>query len=577
MLYALFSIITLFLVASSVASDSLAFSDPKLFALGDPRMAQTRKPDWVENFDAYTKYPKENYLAGFGTSTGTDSDALEVAKDNARADLSRTIVVGIRALLRIFKEEINQELSQHFTSLTESSTPFQEIIGLGTDTYRDNAPPTMYALAYASKEDLRRIYSKMESELRDEIKEIIADAQAAESNSRSMEAAAKYLSLYPLYDELQKTKTILLVVGELESQTVREEQIAHIEHTFAELHGEVGESSPDLSEVPLMSWTEVANRIDQLLSQSLESVDDVARSVVIQLSKQAGDLDGRLLIAPFTYQDTKMSGPFARYFRSALENQIGLMTGSKWDAVSEARGFQPKSVQITRDLTKESGAQWLLSGTYWEQGDKIKLMANLRDVDTGKMLAGADVLFDADILKSSGLNPKPQNFEQALIEQNAFTEGEVVSGQLHVDVWTNKGNESLLFTEGEIMKVYVRVNRPAYVRLLYILANGRRTLLPIDPNQSGIYDNYYIDQSKVNRVVEIPAEFECAPPFGAEMLVAIARTEELEPLEIEEVDGYYYLEADSPKEAAAEARGMKWKKQEVQQTEAKIVVTTMEE
>jgi TolB-like protein len=298
-------------------------------------------------------------------------------------------------------------------------------------------------------------------------------------------------------------------------------------------------------------------------------VDDVARSVVIQLSKQIGDLSEKLMIVPFTYQDTKMTSSFARYLRSGLENQIGQTAKLKWDDFSQKRGFRPKSKQIMSDLAKASGAQWLLSGTYWEQNEKIKLMATLRDVDTGKILAGADVLFDADILGSAGLSLKPENFQQALIEQNAFTEGEIVSGQLQVDVGTNRGDQNLLFTEGEIMKVYVRVNRPAYTRLLYILADGRRTLL---------YDNHYIDQSKVNHVVEIPEEFECAPPFGAEMLVVIARTQEFELLKTVEVDGYYYLEADSPKEAAAQARGMrKRKKQEIQQTEAKIIITTMEE
>ena len=129
------------------------------------------------------------------------------------------------------------------------------------------------------------------------------------------------------------------------------------------------------------------------------------------------------------------------------------------------------------------------------------------------------------------------------------------------------------------MKVYVRVNRPAYIRLLYSLADGRRTLLPVDPDSLALHDNYYVDQSKVNRVVEIPAEFECVSPFGAEMLVAIARTKEFELLKTVEVNGYYYLEADSPEEAAAQARGMKLKKEkpgDFQQTEAKIVVTTVE-
>jgi len=521
-----------------------------------------KKPDWVNNFGDSQQYPTNKYIVGFGSSEGADSDAFQAAQDDARADVSRTIVVDIKGLLRTVKEEDDEKFSQHLSSITQSSTAIQ-LMGLKLETYGDDKPPTAYALAYVDKADLRRIYSKRKSDLQNEIRKIHADAQAAERRSMSMEAATKYLSLYPLYEALKEAETILLVVGES----------IKIENAFAALDSELGEGSPDMREEPLMGWTEIANKIDELLSQDLNTVDDVARSVVIQLSKQAGDLNGRILTNPFTYQDTKMSSPFARYFKTALENQIGLMANLKWDSVSQTKDFKPRSTQIMSDLAKASGAQWMLSGTYWDQGDKIKLMANLRDVDTGKILAGADILFAAKVLEASHLSAKPGNYQQAHIEQEAFNQGEVVSGQLQVNVWTNKGNENLIFTEGEDIRFYVRVNRPAYVRLVYILSDGRRTML---------YNSLYVDQSKVNRVVEIPEEFECARPFGAEMLVAIARTEDFPPAETVEEDGFYFLKADSPAAAAAQARAIirkrkKEKKEDrdIQQSEAKIVITTM--
>ena len=50
-------------------------------------------PDWAKNFDPYQKYPAETHLAGLGTSEGSDSEALRIAEDNARAAVSRMIVV----------------------------------------------------------------------------------------------------------------------------------------------------------------------------------------------------------------------------------------------------------------------------------------------------------------------------------------------------------------------------------------------------------------------------------------------------------------------------------------------------
>ena len=514
-------------------------------------------PDWVVTFGKSPKYPESKYLVGFGASKGRGQEASQIAKDNAYADLSRTIVVNIKSLVSTAKEETKLHFLQYVSSVTQSSTSIQ-LMGVKIEQYIDGEKinSTTYVLAYVSRAELNRIYDKKIVELRNQIREIIADAQLDEWNSRTAEAVTKYLSLYPLYEELKEAETILLVAKQSNS----------IDAAFEELSG--SNASSEGQQPSLMSLTEVTNKLDQLLSQAINSIDDVARAVVYKLSKQVSQPKGKVMIIPFTYQDTKMSSPFARYLRDALETQVGQM--AKWNVVHQASSFSPKSAQITRDLAKASGAGWLLSGTYWERGEKIKLMATMREVNSGKIVAGAEVIFDTDLLKAAHLDFKPQNFDTALIEQRAFDEGEFLSNQLQVEVWTNKGNENLLFTKSEIMKVYVRVNRESHIRLLYILADRRRTLL---------YDDLYIDQSKVNHVIEVPQEFECVPPFGAEMLVVVARTEKFEPLETVKQDGYLFLKASTAKDAAAMVRGMKRKNQnagEIQQTEAKIIITTIE-
>jgi hypothetical protein len=108
--------------------------------------------------------------------------------------------------------------------------------------------------------------------------------------------------------------------------------------------------------------------------------------------------------------------------------------------------------------------------------------------------------------------------------------------------------------------------------LLYILADGAKTLL---------FDGLYIDQSKVNQVVEVPEVFECASPFGAEMMIAVARTKLFDPLETVEVGGYFFLQSNNSQVTADLTRGTKGfkrKKQEgseIQQSESRLVITTM--
>jgi hypothetical protein len=503
-------------------------------------------PDWVKNFDSSEKYPVKIYMTGFGIATGEISEATGVAQESARGEVSRTIVVNINSLISSIREEKKEQYLQELSSISQSSSSLQGIMGLNVDKFveGDENNSTVYAVAYVNRADLKNIYSQERRDLIQQINEIITDAQAYESKSEIMDAVSKYLSLYPLYERLKESEMVLLVVKESRS----------IDTAFNELDAE----TQGANKITLMSQTEITNKIDRLLSESLGSLDDVARAVVMRLSKQITMPTGKVLVVPLIYQDTKMGSSFARHFRAELENQIVQL--ANWKVAEQVQSFSPKSSQIMRDLAKESGAELILSGTYWERGNEVKLMVNIREINSGKVLAGTEITFDPQILPEN-VNLKPENFESAMVAQGAFGQGEIVSGQLQVESWTNKGNENLIYTAGETMKVFVRVNREAHVRFLYILADGRWTLL---------YDDLYIDQSKVNRAVEIPAEFECAPPFGAEMLVVIARTEKFEPLETVKEDDYDFVNKEpvvpqaTARSLASKVRnekGMKPKKQ----------------
>ena len=515
------------------------------------------KPDWVKNYGHSEERPIHIYLVGFGSAWGSGAEPRQIAADGARADISRHIVTKIKSVIRTSESEMKGTVSQQYSGVTQSETALK-LLGLETEVYVDSERnPTTYVLAYVHRAELERIYTARASTFRREIRRILADAEKAENASKINLAVEKYLSTYPLYDALKEAEIILLVTKHYGSP---------VNVAFNELERVTKKLSREPRIPPIPSHTEIINRVEQLVSESITSVDGIARAIVFQLSKQIKQPAGKILLAPFTYQDTQMASRFSRQFLAALEVQLGQI--AKWKTINQMRplhsNFRPRSVQFMRDFAKRAGATLLLYGTYWENSDQITLRGTLRDVETGEIKAGAIVKFDRDM---KAFDFKPQNYKQLLIEQSAFTDGEFVSG-LQIEIWTNKGSEHLLYTEGENMKVFVRVNRAANLRLLYILADGRRTLL---------YDNYYIDQSKVNRVVEIPNEFECAPPFGAELLVVAAQTEAFPPIQTYESDGYHFLSAKDAGQAARDFRGMKKKQPNVQQSEARLVLTTMKQ
>jgi hypothetical protein len=106
---------------------------------------------------------------------------------------------------------------------------------------------------------------------------------------------------------------------------------------------------------------------------------------------------------------------------------------------------------------------------------------------------------------------------------------------------------------------------PAYVRVIYYMADGSKVLL---------LDNYYIDQTKVNKVIEIPDEFECAEPFGFETMQILAQTKAFKPLLTEKKYGYDFVVQET-KAIVANTRGFKKVENKDKSAEMRLNFTTV--
>ena len=317
--------------------------------------------------------PLKFYLVGFGSAWGSGAEPRQSAADSARADVSRHIITKVKSVIRTSDElGIKGTLSQQYSGVTQSETALK-LLGLETEQYVDSGRnPTTYVLAYVSRPELKRIYTARALALREEIQRILADAEEAENASKIDIAVEKYLSTYPLYEALKEAEIVLLVGKHYSSPS--DAAFDELERVRKKLS-----RAPDIPLIP--SHTEVINRVEQLVSESITSVDGVARAVVFQLSKQVEQPEGKVLLAPFTYQDTRMGSRFSRQLLAALEVQIGQIV--KWKTVDQTRrshnNFRPRSTQHMRDFAKDAGATLLLSGTYWENDDKITLRGNFAE------------------------------------------------------------------------------------------------------------------------------------------------------------------------------------------------------
>ena len=505
--------------------------------------AKNKKPDWVVNYGQATEFPADRYLTGFGSAAGIDQQSQQVAQDNARADLSRQVVVMISNSISNQQQETETDLVQQFSSVTHSTSSLQ-VMGLKSEVYLDDhrKHPTAYALTYIRRTDLVRLYQREKERVQKEIGQLI---RLAESNLEQKELALQYyFQTLPLFEKLTESRTVLLSVG-ASSLLDRQEQ-----------------------DDVLPSKNEIWDRIRQLALFEIKHLEDVAGAIQFQFNQQFQAPKAGLLVIPFYYQDTKLCSQFARYLKQTLESKLS-------QSVPPTGQFQARSVSFSRDLAAASGADYIITGSYWEETDRLRVLAQCRELKSGTVVASTSVEFASDLLPAA-MQLKPENFQSAMAQQMAFAQQIIDSDQFQLEVWTDRGQDALLYGQGELMKIYLRSNRPCYVRLIYILADGQKTLL---------LDNLPINAESANRSLSVnelkDLDFECAAPFGAEMLVAVGRTDQFDPLKTVEKDGYYFLPVSQPEEVAylsRDVRGFKRRQRDdasIQQTESKLMITTV--
>jgi hypothetical protein len=510
-------------------------------------LAIAQKPDWVKNNGTTPQFPGQLYLTGFGMCKTTKevdkARCQQRAMEAARGYLAQSVKVRIESAIGSRVVEQNSKVTSYFSSAMQSVSTL-EIQGVDVQTYYDDDEDMSYALAIVPRERLAKLYADKESALKKEIRRRLDAGKRFEENGAKTKALDEYLACYPLYRELEEAQAILLVAR------------TAITKGFEELEGKVRKEEVTLSEV--------REAVHRLIQKPIESVEDVGWNIAYCLKEQADLAQAGVLVAPFTFQDTRMGSPFARYFKQVLESK--LIEVAKWSPVQQAEATQPRGLNITKDIAEASGATYALRGSYWKQQGGIKIIATLQRLSDGKTVGSAETIADERVASKTGLSLEPQNFKAALSDQKHFDSAEVVSSGLTLEVWTNKGVEDIIFTRGERMQVYVRANMPCHIRFIYHLADGKRALL---------LNDYYVDESKVNVVYPIPGEFECDAPFGAEVLQAFARTAEFDPIQTKEMDGYSMLVEDL-EGFLVNQRGMKRVKQGTLQAETRLVVTTVE-
>jgi hypothetical protein len=481
-------------------------------------------------------YPSSEYLVGVSEGPGT----VETLIDRAEAQLSKKIFDKVRYVINENEENwlAYNRVREHYGTVIQSAVR-SKLKGI-QEYYPPTAPDT-YFIVYIKRDELKRIYADEAADLRQEINDILHKAQVIENAGDLSDAAKVYLSTYRLYETLKEAELIQLGAEYITPQGA-----------FAKLtDAAAGIAKSGL----MMSHGEVIVKVAKIAPQTIIDINDVARVTAYQFQQQSSDWGVKIKTEELTYDGFNVVSPSSIFFLQVLTDKLG------WHRSTPMRGFQPLREKREVQLP---GVPLQFFGAYWEDGDKITLRTTLRNIITGEFRASAVVQFNENQRRDKDTLLKPNNLEQFDQDWELFnpTEGTLIeeeprideapqtvetspeeslvspkvfaSDGLIIEIATDRGTGPVVYTEGEIMTVFARANQEAYIRLIYILADGKRTLL---------LENYHIDSEMINQSLEI-GKFTCTPPFGVEQLHVYAKPEpfpDLAPGETYEEDGYVYL------------------------------------
>lgn len=489
-----------------------------LFLLGFQIFAQT--PDWVDFEKRKFYYPDDVFLSGYYSAPNDKSKPEEKQIQEllgyAKTDIIENISVSIQSISTLETEQAGRSFNQVFSQQSVASAR-SELTGLKTEVWKDTKKKELHVFAYVTRSGLIDFYkSKIDGLVKKIESDLTIAVQLKTESKKEMALAQYYLCKQTLFNT-EIAASILLGLQKF--------------YNYQQL---------------VVLSSKINSGIESIISTSPTSPDEAALLIAESIKQQLNEKQIICKLFAPTYQDSKLTSSFSHYMLKSLESKLA----------SRGIGIETASTAKVENI---------ISGTYWFESDKIKIIITLSNVNNGKIIATAESFTPLNWFEANKMACKPENFEDAFSRMKAFSKDEIIGGGLHLDLWTNKGDENLIFHENDTLILYVRVNHECYLRFIYYMADGSKVLL---------LNDYYISSDKVNQVIQIPDHFVCAEPFGIESLVLNGQTEVFPKLNTNFHDGYNFIE-DHVSLVVAQTRGFKKVNNKMFNGEKRLNFTTL--
>lgn len=450
-------------------------------------------PGWINPGQRNAMFPSGSFLVGFKSESCPEDESeriLDKLIKVAKSDLVEQIRVTIKSTATFNLENMNSQSLEYFKQAS-TATSEASLTGLKTETWFDKKQQLAYAIAWLNIPDM---VTSCKVNLADKSKKVEQKVQLAEelAAAGNLEQAMRtYSDCYPLLREMENDVVLIISIGKENDPS-----------NTASLEARVNKGIVGIRKGKVLNLDEACYFIAEGLKHQV----------------RGRDLEGFMVMGFFTYQDSRMGSEFSSRLLASLEQKLTSVNFNVKDAEAgkEAMNDEEKTVYV-------------LNGTYWDEGDMIKIIANIRQVRSGKNIASIEEVVPKSWLTSHSIKYLPDNYEIALSRQETFLKDVKAPRDIECSLWTNKGTDNPVFRKNDTLLIFMKVNSPCYIRLIYYLADGTRLLL---------VENYYIDHENAVKPFRYPDPFICQAPYGQETLQVVASTGQFAPLRTQSKNGY---------------------------------------
>ncbi len=445
------------------------------------------EPEWI-NYDARNlKYSQDTYFIGFSSryyDEGEDiNEVLKEVKQMSRMELSESVFLSINSVSSLKISSTNESTDTDFekNSVTKSSL---DAYGMKTETHVDEDQKVAYGFSFIKKKTLASgYYNKFYAKV-SELKSMMKDIDNIVDDEKKYSQLTKGMNILR---QLDNDENILIFLGVSPSVLLPEDR-KYFKSLIREKFGIIRSSQ------------------NQTLGQRIQYLLD-------DMATELGDIPIQFSVSPVTYKNTGITSEFSDYLYQ--------LTNSK---VSER--FK---VAVSFD------ANLRMTGSYWPTEDEIQLTLNLHEYagDEPMFLKfGGSFSVDPEEVKKLGLEYEVKKSGVDLQKHYEILNPTTANGGMEARILTHKGSQALIFKEGESLKLFVDVSRPAYLRLVNIWSDG---------TQISLLENYYIRKDKTNQLIELPFDWQTTCPCGTEYIKLLAQSEPFNKMNIVTKDGMDYV------------------------------------